>query len=88
MTEFYAFAGEHPVFVFLLAWLLCWTMSWPFRLVNRWIRHRNIAAKGWPPFHLDADGDTRSFDEDDIAALKAGAAAQSNAPVKSPAKGE
>jgi len=29
------------------------------------VRHLNIRAKGWPPAHLDADGDFRS-DQDDI----------------------
>jgi hypothetical protein len=28
-----------------------------FRMYNRWVRHRNIKAAGWPPNHLDADGD-------------------------------
>jgi hypothetical protein len=40
-----------------MALILAYIIAWPFRLVNRWIRHRNIAARGWPPPHLDADGD-------------------------------
>lgn len=28
-----------------------------FSIINRIIRHSNIATKGWPPEHLDADGD-------------------------------
>jgi hypothetical protein len=28
-----------------------------FRCWNRWMRHLNIKAHGWPPAHLDADGD-------------------------------
>ncbi len=28
-----------------------------FRVINRLIRHMNIRKKGWPPSHLDADGD-------------------------------
>ena len=24
---------------------------------NRFVRHLNVRAKGWPPAHLDADGD-------------------------------
>lgn len=74
MADFYKFASESPWLTFFLACVVAQFLSWPFRLVNRWIRSRNIAAQGWPPFHLDADGDTRTFDDDDIAALKAGAA--------------
>lgn len=29
------------------------------RLPNRFWRHRNIRAHGWPPPHCDADGDFR-----------------------------
>lgn len=30
------------------------------RLINRVIRHRNLAKVGWPPAYLDADGDLTS----------------------------
>jgi hypothetical protein len=70
----YQFMGQHPVLTFFLALIAANVAVWPFRLVNRWIRHRNVVAQGWPPFHLDADGDTRTLDGDDIEALKAGAA--------------
>ena len=51
------FMGEHPWLTFFLAFFAARFASWPFRLINRWIRHRNIVAQGWPPPHLDADGD-------------------------------
>ena len=53
MSEFYSFAGEHPWLVFGLAFLL---IHYPFKFYNRWMRHKNIAASGWPPAHVDADG--------------------------------
>lgn len=28
-----------------------------FKCWNRFLRHLNIRSKGWPPAHLDADGD-------------------------------
>jgi hypothetical protein len=28
-----------------------------FRIVNRFLRHLNISMHGWPPSHIDADGD-------------------------------
>jgi hypothetical protein len=30
-------------------------------IVRNIIRHRNIAVKGWPPAHCDADGDIPSL---------------------------
>jgi hypothetical protein len=78
MTPF-QFMGDHPLLTVALAYLAYQAVTWPFRLVNRWIRHRNIAAAGWAPFHLDADGDVRTLDEDDIEALKA---ARSHSPTE------
>lgn len=73
MADFYKFAGESPWLTFFLAFIAAHVIALPFQLVKRWIRHRNIVARGWPPFHLDADGDTRSLDDEDIEALKASA---------------
>lgn len=60
-TEIFQLISEHYVLSFFLLMSTLWTadkvLSWPFRLINRWIRHRNIVAHGWPPDHLDADGD-------------------------------
>lgn len=67
----WSFMGDHPWLTFFLAMIVAGIIKTPFRLVNRWIRHKNIEAKGWPPFHLDADGDARSLDEDDVQAMKA-----------------
>lgn len=53
----YQFMGDHPVLTFFLACIAASTVSYPFKIINRWIRHRNIVAQGWPPVHLDADGD-------------------------------
>lgn len=84
MKELLDFCGDHPWLFLFSLWAVCSVVAYPFKLINRWIRHRNIVAAGWPPFHLDGDGDTRSFDEDDIAALKAGAVSRphSNTPEK------
>jgi len=34
-----------------------------FRLPNRIIRSRNIKNQGWPPEHLDADGDFKQEED-------------------------
>lgn len=58
MTAFWQFADQHPLVTLCALWLIVWLLAWPFRLINRWIRHRNIAARGWPENPLmDADGD-------------------------------
>lgn len=71
MKDMYRFMGDHPWLTFFLAVIVAEVAIYPLKLVNRWIRHRNIVAAGWPPIYLDADGDKRAIDEDDIAALKA-----------------
>lgn len=59
----YQFMSEHPVLTFFLACIAASAFGYPFRLANRWIRHRNIVAQGWPPAHLDADGDPIEKDD-------------------------
>ncbi|WP_435018427.1 hypothetical protein TA3x_000401 [Tundrisphaera sp. TA3] len=59
----YEFMSTNPWLTFFLACLATSVVIWPFKLVNRWIRHRNIVAAGWPPAHLDADGDFLKGDE-------------------------
>ncbi len=48
---------EHPLVTAFLGFCALCVLEYPLKLINRWIRHRNIVAKGWPPAHLDADGD-------------------------------
>jgi hypothetical protein len=54
MHEFYQFMGEHTFLAFISIY---YVIKMPFTLTNRYIRSRNIRARGWPPAHLDADGD-------------------------------
>lgn len=55
------FWSEHP---FLAFCALCFSaiiaysaLAFVFRIWNRVLRTINICARGWPPPHLDADGD-------------------------------
>lgn len=48
---------NHPFLTFIALMMVAQVLWYPFRIINRWIRHRNIVARGWPPEHLDADGD-------------------------------
>ena len=67
MTEFYTFAGEHPWLTFFLACIGASVVIAPFRFLwsawNRYLRSKNIAARGWPPAHLDADGDWQPVED-------------------------
>lgn len=64
MTEFYAFAGEHWLLTWCALWLV-WGVLWlavvivtlPLRIIVRTLRAVVVAIRGWPPAHLDADGD-------------------------------
>lgn len=64
-----AFMDESPFLSFFLALIIGHTLVAPFRYAfkayNRRLRSRNIAAKGWPPAHLDADGDWKPEPEGD-----------------------
>ena len=51
------FADRHWFLALALIAVLGGLVSLPFQIVNRVIRHRNIAAAGWPTPPLDADGD-------------------------------
>ena len=62
----WAFWSEHWFLAWCALWLL-WGVIWlPValasvlaKLANRILRAINIACRGWPPSHLDADGDWR-----------------------------
>lgn len=67
---FWDFWNQHP----LLAWCALW-LGWPaawfavvvvntiFRIINRLFRTINVCVRGWPPEHLDADGDWKPVEE-------------------------
>lgn len=48
------FMGEHPILSFFIAYL---SVEGAVRIGSRGFRSINILARGWPPAHLDADGD-------------------------------
>lgn len=39
------------------AWILGGITNFVFRLINRLLRTIKVCIRGWPPEHLDADGD-------------------------------
>ena len=50
--------SENQILTFLLAYMvvhsICELLSYGW---NRLMRHLNVRRAGWPPAHLDADGD-------------------------------
>ena len=64
MHDILQFMGNHPILSFLLALILCETICYPFKIANRYFRSKNIASQGWPPTHLDADGDPIKKDDE------------------------
>ena len=56
-----AFARTDPLLSFILVCASYYAITAPFRFGfrawNRYCRMRNIRDHGWPPPHLDADGD-------------------------------
>lgn len=55
------FWSEHYYLAFFAmcfaAWIAGSAIYYAFRIFNRVMRTINIACRGWPPAHLDADGD-------------------------------
>lgn len=58
----FTFMDLHPYISFFIACLICNTI---FRSWNRFMRHLNIRAHGWPPEHCDADGDFKLTEENE-----------------------
>ena len=64
MNDIYPFLLSFADHHWFLTWCALWLL-WPFfmlpslvfRIINRAYRMVNIALRGWPPAHLDADGD-------------------------------
>lgn len=50
MPEFYAFASEHPFLTGFVIYVVA-------QVTHRVLRTLLVAGRGWPPPHLDADGD-------------------------------
>ena len=72
---FFGYVGEQNVFIQWCALWLLWIplffgsmtfklLMTPYRAYNRTLRSRNIANAGWPPEHLDADGDWKPEPEE------------------------
>lgn len=55
----YQFLLDLPWLAALFAYLLVKALGWVIKLLCRALRTINIALRGWPPPHLDADGDFR-----------------------------
>lgn len=62
------FALQHPWMTFgivvIALFVVADIVNTPFRMWSWWLRSQNIRAAGWPPEHLDADGDFRTVEED------------------------
>ena len=61
----YEFMGEHQLTTIILAIVFA-QIAWGVLVIlpNRIMRHWNIRKHGYPPAHLDADGDFRPIDNE------------------------
>lgn len=65
LHELLTFLAANPILGFVcfaltlvLAFsVLALIISTPFKIWQRWMRHRTLQKIGWPPPYLDADGD-------------------------------
>ena len=58
----FEFMSDSPFVTALLAYFLG---ELTFKVWNRTVRCINIVVRGWPPAHLDADGDLKPESKDD-----------------------
>lgn len=58
----YQFMGENPFLTFFLAWLALHLMGVVY---SRTMRAIMVCKNGWPPEHLDADGDFKPIKENE-----------------------
>lgn len=59
MSNFWMFWSEHWFLAWCALWL-CWpVVALPSFVINRVLRTIKVVCRGWPPAHLDADGDWR-----------------------------
>lgn len=63
MTDILNFVAENPWQTFFLgpfAFAVLFVFGGlVFRMINRFLRTIKVVFRGWPPGHLDADGDWR-----------------------------
>lgn len=52
-----AMAGTNPFLAVCELWLIGCLAGVAFKIINRTLRTFKVALRGWPPSHLDADGD-------------------------------
>lgn len=62
---FLKLAGTNPFLAFCVLWLIGCIAGVIFKIVNRILRTIRVARAGWPPPHLDADGDWKPAEETD-----------------------
>lgn len=56
----YEFMSDSPWLTFFLAWFLTELV---FKITNRILRTIKVCVKGWPPSHIDADGDWKPVEK-------------------------
>lgn len=65
--DFWTFWSQHPFLAWCALWLLwgavCIVLT-VLNLAGRVIRFGMVATRGWPPQHLDADGDWKPKPDD------------------------
>jgi hypothetical protein len=64
-------ARESPIVVMVMFWVACWAAVQPFKFAYKAYKYRlrakNIAQHGWPIPPLDADGELRYPDTDELS---------------------
>ena len=65
MEDFWKFWYDSSFLSFIAVLVISSSIYTLCCIPNRILRHLNIRKHGWPPEHLDADGDSRKESDDD-----------------------
>jgi len=62
LSGFWIFCGSY----ILIAMVLYFVVNGLIKICSRFVRMVMVSIKGWPPNHLDADGDFNKSDSDTL----------------------
>lgn len=61
--DFFKFADSNPFLVFVAVIAICWLISRPFDLVEKYIDHLNVKERGYPLEYVEEPEDAEESED-------------------------
>jgi hypothetical protein len=61
----YDFLDKHAIFAFFIIYIIYIVSEMLIKIIIRFYRMVMVGLRGWPPHHLDGDGDWKKEKEED-----------------------